>query len=81
MAGNPRKTKNTISIGPVYTPPEFRKKGYASALVARLSQKNLDAGYQKCVLLTDLKNPTSNKIYQEIGYKSVCDVNNLEVLD
>lgn len=68
-----RPTKNGISINGVYTPPSERKKGYASAVVAKLSQKMLDSGKQFCVLYTDLSNPTSNKIYQNIGYHEVAD--------
>lgn len=55
----------------VYTPKEFRKNGYASHIVAEVSQKVLDMGYQYACLFTQLKNPTSNKIYQEIGYQWV----------
>jgi uncharacterized protein len=60
-------------IGPVYTPPEYRRKGYATACVAALSQKLLDQGCDRCFLFTDLANPTSNHIYQQIGYRPVCD--------
>jgi uncharacterized protein len=60
-------------IGPVYTPPAYRRKGYATACVAALSQKLLNEGCDRCFLLTDLANPTSNHIYQEIGYVPVCD--------
>ena len=60
-------------IGPVYTPPEYRRKGYATACVAALSQKLLDQGCDRCFLFTDLANPTSNHIYQEIGYCPICD--------
>jgi hypothetical protein len=58
MAVTPRKTKNTVSIGAVYTAPAHRKNSYASGLVATLSQKMLDTGFQKCVLVTDLANAT-----------------------
>jgi len=68
-----RPTKNGISINCVYTPPDFRKNGYASAVVSHLSQKLLDTGKKFCVLYTDLSNPTSNKIYQNIGYREVSD--------
>ncbi|MBI5931979.1 MAG: GNAT family N-acetyltransferase [Chloroflexi bacterium] len=74
MAGRGGLTPNGIRIGPVYTPPEFRKKGYASACVAALSQLQLDSGRQFCFLYTDLGNPISNHIYQEIGYEPICDV-------
>jgi len=67
-------TPNGIRIGAVYTPPEQRKQGYATAVTAGLSQHLLDMGYQFSILFTDLLNPTSNHIYQQIGYKPVCDV-------
>ncbi len=73
MAGVARPTPNGISIGPVYTPPHLRGQGYASALVAALSQHLLDQGRQFITLFTDLSNPTSNRIYQAVGYEPVCD--------
>jgi len=57
----------------VYTPPSLRKRGYATACVASVSQNLLNQGYQFCALFTDLANPTSNKIYHAIGYQPVCD--------
>jgi predicted GNAT family acetyltransferase len=60
-------------IGPVYTPPEYRRKGYATACVATLSQLFLDQECHSCFLFTDLANPTSNHIYQAIGYRPICD--------
>lgn len=63
-----------MRVGLVYTPSEQRGYGYASALVAALSQAILDSGLQFCTLNTDLLNPTSNKIYQAIGYVPVCDI-------
>jgi predicted GNAT family acetyltransferase len=74
MAGSTGPTPHGIRIGAVYTPPEQRKRGYASACVAHLSQSMLDSGYRYCFLYTDLSNPTSNHIYQQIGYVPVCDV-------
>ena len=58
----------------VYTPPEFRRKGYATECVAKLSQLSLNEGKQRCLLFTDLNNPTSNKIYQKIGYRPIIDI-------
>jgi len=55
----------------VYTPPAYRRRGYASACGAALSQLILDAGRRFCFLYTDLANPTSNQIYQQIGYEHV----------
>ena len=57
----------------MYTPPEHRGHGYASALTARVSAEQLAAGRRFCFLYTDLANPTSNKIYVAIGYRRVCD--------
>jgi predicted GNAT family acetyltransferase len=74
LAGIGGQTPNGIRIGPVYTPPDARRRGYASALVAAISQAELDAGRRFCFLFTDLANPTSNHIYQAIGYAPVRDV-------
>ena len=74
MAAGMSETPNGIRVGFVYTPPEARRHGYASACVSALSQHYLDHGRQFCFLYTDLANPTSNAIYQRIGYQPVCDV-------
>jgi uncharacterized protein len=74
MAGAAGPTPHGIRIGAVYTPPDLRRKGYASACVAGLSQHLLGGGRSFCYLFTDLGNPTSNHIYQAIGYAPVCDV-------
>ena len=73
MASKSRKTSHGIAVGWVYTPPEHRCRGYASACVAALSQQLLDAGWEFCTLFTDLANPTSNSIYPKIGYRPVAD--------
>ncbi|HUT14387.1 MAG TPA: GNAT family N-acetyltransferase [Thermoguttaceae bacterium] len=57
----------------VYTPSNRRKKGYASSCVAALTAELLDSGRPCCYLYADLANPTSNDIYQKIGYRRVCD--------
>lgn len=66
-------------IGPVYTPREHRGRGYASAAVAAASAILLDNGERPC-LFTDQANPTSNKIYEAIGYERVVDMANLVVV-
>ncbi len=66
-------TPNGNRIGPVYTPPERRGRGYATALVAELSQTLLDGGRRFCFLFTDLANPTSNAIYERIGYVRIAE--------
>ena len=73
FAGFGGQTPNGIRIGPVYTPPPLRQRGYASALVAQLSARLLSSGRRFCFLYTDAANPASNKIYQRIGYEYVCD--------
>jgi uncharacterized protein len=73
VAGFGSETPNGVRIGPVYTPPELRGRGYASAVTAELSAELLAAGRSYCFLYTDLANPTSNRIYQNIGYEFVCD--------
>ncbi len=74
MAGFPARTRHGVRIGYVYTPDEHRRRGYATALVAQLSGHALDLGFSHCVLYTDLTNPTSNKIYREVGYRPLQDV-------
>ncbi|MEW6047344.1 MAG: GNAT family N-acetyltransferase [Bacillota bacterium] len=81
MAGYSGPTGNGIRVSAVYTPPEYRRRGYASACVSALSQFLLDTGYKYCFLFTDLSNPTSNHIYQEMGYRPVCDVDEYRFMD
>jgi predicted GNAT family acetyltransferase len=75
LVATTRPASRVISIAPVYTPPELRGLGYASRSVAALSQHLLDSGWQRCSLFTDLSNPTSNSIYQQVGYQPVSDFN------
>ena len=73
VAGFGSPTSIGIRIGPVYTPPELRRRGFASALTADLSRRMLDRGYRFCFLYTDLSNPFSNKVYLRVGYEFVCE--------
>ena len=73
VAGWGAPTPTGIRVGPVYTPPALRGRGYATALVAELSAQQLAAGRRFCFLYTDLANPTSNAIYERIGYVRVCE--------
>lgn len=73
MANASRPTKNNITINFVYTPQEFRKRGYASNCVAELTRRLLASGFFSTSLYTDITNPTSNKIYMEIGYEPKVD--------
>jgi uncharacterized protein len=73
LAGFGGPTPNGIRIGPVYTPPKRRGRGFGSAVTAGISELLLERGHRFCFLYTDLANPTSNAIYQRIGYEPVCD--------
>jgi len=72
MAG---KTPHGHSINLVYTPPSLRGNGYATECVAKLSKHLLEEGSEYCFLFTDLSNPTSNNIYQKIGFRPIIDEN------
>jgi predicted GNAT family acetyltransferase len=61
----------TVRIGPVYTPPEHRRRGYAGTAVAAASRQALERGARRCMLAADSTNPTSNKIYMEVGYRQL----------
>jgi predicted GNAT family acetyltransferase len=73
LCGYGGRTPHGTRIGPVYTPPELRGRGYGSAVTASVTREQLDSGRDYCFLYTDLSNPTSNKIYVNIGYERVCD--------
>jgi RimJ/RimL family protein N-acetyltransferase len=73
IAGNTVAVTGMVRIGPVYTPPELRGHGYASAATAAASQRLLEAGIEEVLLYTDLANPVSNSIYQRIGFRPVED--------
>src|SRR4029077_8890307 len=64
--------EGSARVGPVYTPPQHRGHGYGSAVTAVATQDVLDDGAVP-VLFTDLANPTSNAIYQRLGYRPVSD--------
>jgi GNAT superfamily N-acetyltransferase len=62
-----------MRVAPVYTPKPLRGRGYAGAVTAAVSQAALDAGAAEVSLFTDLANPTSNALYQRLGYRSLED--------
>jgi predicted GNAT family acetyltransferase len=59
----------TVRVGPVYTPPQRRGRGYASSAVAAACRRAMAAGARRCMLFTDLANPTSNRIYADVGFR------------
>ena len=60
-------------VAPVYTPPELRGRGYAAGATAAATAALLTAGAKDVLLFTDLANPTSNALYQRLGYRPVDD--------
>ena len=73
MASGSPPIEGVSRIGAVYTPPERRNRGYAEGCVRELS-RHLQAEGLRCMLYTDLSNPTSNSIYRRIGYRAVAEV-------
>lgn len=73
FAGASKPSAGVARIGPVYTPPADRRHGFGGACTAAASKRALDDGARQCMLYTDAANPTSNSIYQQIGYRLVGD--------
>ena len=73
VAAKSRPTTNGVSVNLVYTSPEYRGRGYATACVASLSRYLLDSGFSFCTLFADLANPISNHVYKKIGYRPICN--------
>jgi predicted GNAT family acetyltransferase len=73
LAGLTRQVAGQVRVGPVYTPPGHRGRGYGGAVTWAASQAARRAGASQVVLFTDLANPTSNALYQRLGYQPVAD--------
>lgn len=73
MASRTRETKDGSNISLVYTPPEFRGRGYGGSATAFACEHAFSEGKKIAFLYTDLRNPTSNKIYQKIGFEPWCE--------
>lgn len=78
LAGATAPIADVTRVAPVYTPATLRGRGYAGAVTAAISRRGLDAGYQ-VVLYTDVANPTSNALYQRLGYRPVGEWATLEL--
>ncbi|HEU5331883.1 MAG TPA: GNAT family N-acetyltransferase [Actinocrinis sp.] len=74
LAGATRVIQGTSRVAPVYTPKESRGRGFGGAATAAVSQAALDAGAREVLLFTDLANPTSNALYQRLGYRPIGDL-------
>lgn len=73
LAGLTRKVAGVVRVTDVYTPPAHRRRGYGAAVTAAISQAALAAGAAAVVLFTDVTNPTSNALYQRLGYRPIGD--------
>ncbi|MEU9397066.1 GNAT family N-acetyltransferase [Streptomyces sp. NPDC048324] len=73
MAGMTPMVAGQIRVAPVYTPAHLRGRGYAGAATVEVSRTALAAGAAEVLLFADLANPTSNGLYQRIGYRPVTD--------
>jgi predicted GNAT family acetyltransferase len=73
MAGTTRPEAGMVRVLAVYTPRELRRRGYGGAVTTAVTRAALDAGVDDVVLFTDLANPTSNALYQRLGYRPVED--------
>jgi predicted GNAT family acetyltransferase len=71
LVGRQPTISGVARIGPVYTPPEHRRHGYAAALTAAASQQALDDGTTAVTLFTDAANATSNGVYRRIGFREI----------
>lgn len=73
LAGRHRAAAGQARVGPVYTPPDLRGRGFGGAATAAVTQAALDDGAEGVVLFTNLENPTSNSLYQRLGYRPISD--------
>ena len=73
LAGRSRAVAGQARIGPVYTPPDLRGRGFGGAATVAITQAALADGAEGVVLFTDLANPASNTLYQRLGYRPVSD--------
>ncbi|MEU9145460.1 GNAT family N-acetyltransferase [Streptomyces sp. NPDC048349] len=73
LASFSRPIGSTARVGPVYTPPQLRGRGYAAGATHAASEAAYAAGASQVLLFTDLANPTSNGIYLRLGYIPVED--------
>jgi predicted GNAT family acetyltransferase len=73
LVGQSRAVEGVVRVGPVWTPPDLRGRGYASALVAATTALALERGARRCMLFADVANATSNAIYRRIGFERVAD--------
>jgi GNAT superfamily N-acetyltransferase len=78
LAGSTAPIAGVTRVAPVYTPAALRGRGYAGAVTTAISRRGLDAGHE-VVLYTDMANPTSNALYQRLGYRPIGEWATLEL--
>jgi predicted GNAT family acetyltransferase len=81
MAGFSAVSAGQARVGPVYTPAELRGRGYAGAVTCAVSEAAQAAGAEQVVLFADRANPTSNALYQRLGFRPVGDFLMLDLTD
>jgi predicted GNAT family acetyltransferase len=73
MAGIVRRAGTAAAISLVYTVPEQRGRGFAGAITATLVDRAHREGFATACLYVDRNNPISNRCYEKIGFKPLCD--------
>ncbi|BCL30609.1 GNAT family N-acetyltransferase [Streptomyces aurantiacus] len=73
MAATTSIVGGMVRVDPVYTPAHLRGHGYAGAVTVEVSRAALTSGATDVVLFTAPDNPTSNALYQRIGYAHIAD--------
>jgi len=73
LAGITRQTQQIAAIGPVYTPPHLRGRGYAGSVTAAIVERIYAEGKTTACLYTDLRNPYSNRCYAKVGFRPACN--------
>lgn len=73
LAGWSREVDGARRVGPVYTVPQHRRRGYGAAVTATACRRALDRGTKQLLLYADVDNPTSNTLYRRLGFEPVED--------
>lgn len=72
-------TPRSVRLNTVFTPPEFRRRGYGTAAVATLAAQQFDRGKKVVTLFADRALPHTNRMYGKIGFKPVADFADIEI--
>ena len=65
-----RVAARVLRVGPVYTPPEHRNRGYGRRLTYEVTAEAMARpDVDRAMLFTDAANPVSNSIYRQAGYE------------